>query len=226
MLRLIAGPTESVVTLAQARAQCRVDEVNTDEDATLLLYIVAATRRLDGGGGILGRCLRPQTWELIVPRFPAATQGSWHYPAGSYDIRGAIRLPLPPTISVLSVKYLDEAEVLQTLSPTLYRVTVPGDDEGAQIKPVIGATWPLTVQDAPDAVRVRFRAGYRSSDSPLASPEPNVVPEEIQQAILLTVGSWFENRSDDVVGTNAMPLPSGVAALIAPYRLIFEHEAV
>ena len=43
MLRLIAGPTEDVLTLAEARSHCRVDDDNTADDATLAGIIAAAT---------------------------------------------------------------------------------------------------------------------------------------------------------------------------------------
>jgi uncharacterized phiE125 gp8 family phage protein len=201
MLRLITPPADPVVTLEEARTQCRVDAGSTADDADLTRLVAAATARLDGREGILGRALQPQTWDLVVPHFPAE--------------RCAIALPLPPTISVASVKYLDTTEAEQTLDPALYRV-VEGGSEASRIVLKLGATWPQTAV-GPDAVRVRFQAGYAA---------PYVIPEPIRHAILLLVDTWFENRSDVVVGATVADLPQGVLDLIAPHREYYAPEPV
>jgi hypothetical protein len=179
ILRLISAPVNPCVTLAEAREQCRVDDGDTSQDGKLLLFIAAATARFDGEGGLLGRCLRAQTWELVASHFPGNPDG-YFYNAH----RGRIALPLPPTQSVLSITYLDTTETVQTFDPSLYRV-IDGGDEGSYI-----------------------------------------VPKLVRQAILLTVTNWFENRSDAVVGTNAMELPGGVADIVAPLRKIYNPEPV
>jgi len=45
------------------------------------------------------------------------------------------------------------------------------------------------------------------------------VPEPIRQAIRLLVAHWYENRAI-VAGSEAAPVPSHAAALIAPYRTL------
>lgn len=57
---LITPPSRALVTLAEVKAQCRIDHAH--EDAVLNLLIAAAVGYLDGWSGILGRCLRPQVW--------------------------------------------------------------------------------------------------------------------------------------------------------------------
>ena len=196
MLRLITAPTDAVLTLAEVRDHCRVDDGDTAPNTRLAALIAAATAYLDGGEGILGRCLLPQTWEYYGPTWPR-------------------NLPLPPTIAVASVKYLDLAGVEQTLAVDQYRVIYGTTVAGATIWPAIGTTWPET-DIAPDAVRVRFSAGYAPTD---ASPPVSQVPLGIRQAMLLMVSHWYENRSEVVVGTSAVPLPMGAAELLAPHRL-------
>lgn len=202
MLRLVTPPAAPVVTLDEARQQCRVDVGDTSGDADLARFILAATARFDGRDGILGRALQPQTWELVCSRFPAE--------------RCHIALPLPPTISVASVKYLDTTETEQTFDPSLYRV-VDNGSAGALIVLKQTATWPQPLVGVPDAVRVRFQAGYAA---------PYAIPEPIKQAILLLVDEWWENRSNAVVGTNADELPTGVLNLIAPFREYYDPEPV
>jgi uncharacterized phiE125 gp8 family phage protein len=217
ILRLISAPVNPCVTLAEAREQCRVDDGDTSQDGKLLLFIAAATARFDGEGGLLGRCLRAQTWELVASHFPGNPDG-YFYNAH----RGRIALPLPPTQSVLSITYLDTTETVQTFDPSLYRV-IDGGDEGSYIVPKLGIAWPQTAF-AIDAVRVRFTAGYGTTN--VNEPPAGIVPELVRQAILLTVTNWFENRSDAVVGTNAMELPGGVADIVAPLRKIYNPEPV
>lgn len=57
---LVTPPTVPLVTLAEVKAQCRVD--GTANDEVLSLLITAATAYLDGYAGILGRCMRSQVW--------------------------------------------------------------------------------------------------------------------------------------------------------------------
>jgi uncharacterized phiE125 gp8 family phage protein len=190
MLRLITAPTADVLTLAETKAHLRVDE--DDEDAVIAGLIAAATARLDGRDGILGRCLAEQTWELGLAAFPAAEAG-------------AILLPLPPTIAVDSVKYLDGAGAEQTISSALYAVS-PGGIAGDTVLPLAGS-WDYLTAARPDAVRIRFRAGYAT------------LPKNIRLALLLMIGDWFEHRGTAVVGQSVAELANAADALLAPYRL-------
>src|SRR5882724_3057083 len=59
---LIAGPGAEPVTLAEAKAWCRVDA--TDEDALLTALIVAARLQVES---LTGGALITQSWRLTVP---------------------------------------------------------------------------------------------------------------------------------------------------------------
>jgi hypothetical protein len=58
---LIAGPGEEPVSLAEAKAFCRID--GTDEDALVSALIAAARLHVES---ITGRALLTQTWRLIL----------------------------------------------------------------------------------------------------------------------------------------------------------------
>ena len=76
-----------------------------------------------------------------------------------------------------------------------------------------GEAWPSVTLAAANGVRVRYVAGYGAAGSN--------VPQAIRQAILLVIGSLYENREDVLVaqGVSIGVLPFGVVALLAPYRI-------
>ena len=96
---------------------------------------------LDGRDGILGRCLEPATWELVLDGFPAAE----------------IRLPLGPVASVASVAFTDPEGAEGTVDSGRLRAG-RGRDLRGWLVPVSGFAWPATM-DTINAVRVRFVAG-------------------------------------------------------------------
>ena len=183
LLSRLTAPVDQVVTLERAKQNMNVD--SSYHDAKIGGLIAAATARLDGNRGLLGRCLMPQTWLGTMAGFPCY----------------AIELPLPPTIDVLSIKYLGSGGIEQTLASDAYRL-VAGGSGAAHIVPKQGISWPQTVCE-PDAVRIEFRGGFAPS-----APEL----EPVRVAILMMVEHWFE---PDGVG---MPIPDVVLDLVADLR--------
>jgi uncharacterized phiE125 gp8 family phage protein len=146
-LVLTTPPTAELVTLTEVKAHLRMEGI-TDRDSTLQAHLDAAIAELDGYAGLLGRALATQTWTLYLDRFPAFSCGG---PGNT------IRLPLPPLISVSSVKYVDGDGVEQTLTAgTDYEVFA---GERAEIRPAYGKTWPSPRGKA-RAVTIVFVAGY------------------------------------------------------------------
>jgi len=62
---LIAGPGEEPVTLAEAKAHCRID--GSDEDALVSALIAAARMQVES---LSGRALVTQTWRLTMTCAP------------------------------------------------------------------------------------------------------------------------------------------------------------
>ena len=62
-----------------------------------------------------------------------------------------------------------------------------------------------------DAVICRYTVGYGSSASD--------VPEIIKQAILLTIGNFYENRNSVIIGRIATELPQNVKWLLDTYKV-------
>lgn len=190
-LNQTAAPSVAPITLAEAKAQCRVD--HADEDALITSLIAAMTERLDGRFGYLGRCLITQSWEYRVHGFPSC---------------GVICLPMPPLQSVSGVTYVDDAGVVQTLAADQYVVDT-ATFEG-QIRRAYDVVWPVTRLEA-YAVRVAFVAGFGDAED---------VPAPIKTAMLMMIQHLYDNRGSipkDEDGKIAIP-PASVS-LLSNYRL-------
>jgi len=73
------------------------------------------------------------------------------------------------------------------------------------------APWPQPGRRA-NGIEIAVTAGY--------GDEPDEVPTPIRQGILLLVAHWFEQRVPVAVGLGAQEIPSTVASLLAPYRVV------
>ncbi|MER2518567.1 MAG: head-tail connector protein [Candidatus Accumulibacter phosphatis] len=145
-LTLITPPATEPVTLAQAKAHCRID--GTADDALVGALIAAAREACEHK---LGRPLITQTWERALEYF-----------AG-----GAILLGKFKPLSIVSVNYLDDAGADTLLDPSAY--TLDDATEPGYLLPAYGTSWP-SARPTANSVRVRFTAGYgpAASDVPIA----------------------------------------------------------
>ena len=105
-----------------------------------------------------------------------------------------------PVTSVTSITYDSGASPRPTLAADQYMVI--SRQHGSYITPSYGAQWP-TPRNIPEAIRIRFVAGYTD------------VPEPLKHAIHMLVAHWYENRE---VLSNMSEIPYGVESLISPHR--------
>lgn len=194
-LALVTAPTLNVVTMEEIYDHLRVDVTGSPGEPTDASYITtlrdAAQAYLDGYGGIMGRALLTQTWDLKLDYFPAI-----------------IWLPLPPLQSVTSITYLDTDGNSQTLATSVYQVVNNGNSP-SYIREAYSQFWPVTYDQA-QAVTVRFVAGWTSAD---------LVPKGIHHAIKLLVSQWYDRRESVVVGKTVDALPFAAEALLRPLRV-------
>ena len=174
-LIVITPPTAEPVSLAEARAQARVDHVI--DDAMLSGYIMAARETCEHE---LQRTLIATTYELNLDEFPA----------------GAIELPMGPigavgALTVSSVKYTDITGAEITVDPSAYMLDaysiVP------RIVPLAG--WP-SPKTTINAVRVRYVSGHADA---------SVIPQAIKTWILLHVSHLNENREAAAAQLQPLP---------------------
>lgn len=84
---LVTPPSSALVSVADAKAHCRVD--GSDDDALIGGLVSAAIGHLDGWSGVLGRCIASQVWKVsasagdVVLPMPDVTAASAGYTAGA-----------------------------------------------------------------------------------------------------------------------------------------------
>lgn len=176
-LILVTGATVKPVSLQEAKAHLRVD---SDVDDPQIERIIAdVTAELDGAYGWLGRCLVQQTWEYQTCGWPSC---------------GEIEIPLPPLVSITSVKYLDSTETEQTLASNQYTV-IAGGWGPSKVRPAYGVTWPAVACRRPDAVRVRFVAGYAEEDNGGLIVTDLSAWEGVRGPMLEKIAARYDNRT-------------------------------
>jgi uncharacterized phiE125 gp8 family phage protein len=136
-----------------------------------------------------GRALVTQKIELTLDEWPA----------------NEIILPMPPVQSIDSIVYKDKNNIEHVLDSSGYFSDL--DSEPARIVP--NESWPSVELYPVGAIKVRYTAGYDTAS----------VPTSLKQAMLLLIGTWYENREAVLVGNTANQIPFTVDALIWPYRM-------
>lgn len=191
-LILSSGPAVEPVSLAEAKAHCRVDI--SDDDTLIGNYIRAARQYVE---------------EICTPRRALISQ-TWLWVADEWPADDTIELGVAPLASVTSVKYTDEDGVEATLAAANYLVDTYSTPGRLRLKS--SASWPNVTLRELNGLIVTFVAGYGASST--------YVPETFRQAMLLLIGNWYENREVQVV-SGAVPkiLEFALNALLAPYRM-------
>lgn len=157
-LVLSAGPSSEPVTTTEAKTWLRVDHSNDD---TLIGNLCKAARLVVQK--YLRQAIGQQTWIYTLDAFPATRE---------------IEIPMPPLVSVTSVKYYDVDDELQTLNSGDYIVDTSSSP--GRIVLVSTATWPATSL-RPNAVQITYVCGTTPT-------------EEQKVAILLKVADFYQNR--------------------------------
>lgn len=194
---LVTPPADLAVSIEEAMRQCRIsaddyDPAGLTDIQQLLGAYILAATELLDG------------WTGILGR--CLTTQVWRQ-----DFDGFARclpLGLGPVSAIGSVTWRNSEGQVSTVAPADYALETDGGGRSA-VRFRNSFSMPGDLYETA-AVSVTYSAGSGS------------VPVPIQQAILLSVGAWYENREEVVVGATVSSLPASVAVdrLLAPYRRV------
>lgn len=198
MLRRITLPDALNPVPSLEKTKSRLNILHEDWDEDIRSLIVAANESYTTETGI---ALQVGTYEFQTD--------CWADP---------ITLPVNPVRSIDSVKYIDNAGAEQTVSTDDWYFV--RDDGG-------GAVWfnrsfnppYLDITNyRPDAVRVRFQAGYDAPDA-VTTESDLTLPEAPQLAVMFLVGTWLDNRESVASEKQAYEVPGTFKYLAAQSRI-------
>jgi len=144
--KVTTAPASEPITLAEAKAQLRIESDFTDDDTWLTTALTIVREQVEA---LTNRSIMPQTMELAISEF-----------------EDAIQLPRPPYTSLTSITYYDVDNTQQTLASSEYLVN--DFAEPAYVVKESAITYP-GVYDRPDAIRLIFVAGYANAAAVPAS---------------------------------------------------------
>jgi uncharacterized phiE125 gp8 family phage protein len=175
LLATLANNTATTYTdnIADAALGAGAPPTNTTDDPLLAILIPSARNAAET---ITRRALLPQTWDLVLDRFP-----QWE-----------LIVPKPTLQSITSISYVDTLGVTQTLAASEYLVDVKS--EPGRITPAFGKVWPSTRWQT-GAVTVRFVAGYADVAS---------VPACVKNWMLLRIRTLWDNRKQLVIDSSGL----------------------
>lgn len=184
-LQTLTQPATEPVSLAEAKAHCRID---TDADDAYVGSLITAAREYCEAYSNetylhtqYRMSLDSFPFEIEVPRPPMATSG---------------------TVTAVVVTYTLENQTTATLSTSEYRVD--RDSTPGVLRTNYNGSWPSHLLDY-NAVTVTWWGGRGAAGS--------AVPQRVKNAILWLVGYWYERRmAADAVGLNEIPF--GVKSLL------------
>jgi len=218
---LKTAPDTEPVTVAQAKVYCRVD--SSDEDTPFDRWIEAARQQVEA---YTGRALVSQTWELWIDaddlgsgRYAnlAKVRADWPLGASYPGAEDYIKLPHPPLLysdaSDLSIVSYDTDNDATTFSADYYQVDAPDGPRApyGRVYLNIGRAWPSSLRSR-NSLKITYTAGYGTSAGD--------VPDAITEALLRMIGTMYEQRSDEVVGTSTARVTYDARRLLSPYRVI------
>lgn len=166
-LKRAVAPTVEPVTLAEAKAHCRVD--STADDALIVGLITTARELVED---YIDRALVTQQLVMKFDKFDSE-----------------VELPRPPmaaagTATAVTITYTIADGSTTTLPTTAYRVD--RDAQPGRIRTIYNGSWPATLLDA-NAITVTWWAGYGSAAD---------VPQRVKSAMLMTILELYEKRGD------------------------------
>lgn len=204
-LILTTPPVRLPVELNELRAQLRLDDDQTLEDAVLVANLRAAAEACER---FTRRALITQTWSLFRDAWPcdgddADLREGWSEGVLSGRPARALALPRPPLQSVVHVKTFAKDDTETVWPAGNYFVDAAGLP--GRLVARSGQAFPAPGRAA-NGIEVRFVAGHGDT--------PGDVPEQLRQGILRLSVYLYEHRGD--AASDAAVVASGTASLWRP----------
>lgn len=140
----------------------------------------------------LNRAIITQTRKLTIDRFPLCP----------------LRLSGRPIQEISSIKYIDSDGAEGTVDSGEYYLTDSGE-----VALDYGGQWPSVTLRGPESINITYVCGYGDNSSS--------VPQCVRQAVLLLIGTWYENREGSMLSSSQSyqnEIPFGVRELLWPIR--------
>ena len=182
-LKRLTEPATEPVTLAEAKAHCRVD---IDADDTLIQGYIRTARELCED--YVERAFVTQQLQMKLDQWPIE-----------------VELPRPPmsnagtTTAVIVTYTLSDTGATQTLPASVYRVD--RDATPGVVRNLYGGTWPSN-RDDQNSISVTWWAGY---------DDVSAIPQRVKNAVLMTVLALYEGRGDAQLPAGAKALLDSVS---------------
>ena len=146
-LILTSGPSVEPISLAEAKAHCRVDG---DAENTLIASLILAARMHIERS--LNVALVEQGWSLYLDRWP---DGPW------------VKLPLAPVLSLTAVRLYSPTDTFMTLDPSLF--LLDGAGRYPRLARREAQAWPLPGRSV-NGIEIAFTAGYGATADDVPMP--------------------------------------------------------
>lgn len=192
---LVSPPAVEPLTLADVRLHLRIDPDNTSEDALLSQLIRAARRQAEQE---LGRRLVTQTWDMLLDAFPAGDEAIKLHPG------------LCKAQSIALIQYLDPLGATQTMPSAQY--ALDANELPGYVFTTGTNTWPTSVADSANCVRVRVVCGYGNAAD---------VPDNVVAWIKLQIGALWANREAFATGVSVSELPARFTAALLDSERVY-----
>jgi uncharacterized phiE125 gp8 family phage protein len=137
------------------------------------------------------RALITQTWRLIRDCWPPD---------------GRIAVVPAPLRSVVAARVYDAANTAHAVDPAIFVV-----DKAAALL-AFAPSMPTEPGRIAAGIEIDVEVGYGNA--------PSDVPQPLRQALCLLIAHWYENRGLIATAPTVAVLPSTIAALISPYRVL------
>lgn len=162
-----------------AEAKAHLRITHNDDDAYVSALIVAARRAIEQRTSLR---LLQQGWSLFLDQWPQAKVASLH---------------LSPVMEIDDIITYGEDDTPAVFDPAHYYLDAASRPARAVLR---DDRLPPRGGRAINGIEIRFKAGFGTS--------PASVPQDLKQALLLTLAHWFSHRGD---GEAASPPLSALA---------------